>query len=336
MNRPGRFAAGLALGFGVVLAAYGTVFCRDLGKPTESSRWCYEISQRKRQAAIAIPSPKLLLVGGSGTLFGISAREIRDLTGCPTVNLGTHAALGIGYMLGQVRGIARPGDTVLLNLEYPLYLGANLEPTQGNEIFVDYIVARDPAYFHSLSPLEQWNLFMLHSRVRLKLGWNGMRHAEVRDAGKGAYDVGSLNEFGDQTRNASASRPANAASRILAHHDEMLVHGLPENPAGFVPIGSFCKWAQSNQIRVVATFPNLCDQPEYHLPSARQAIQRIQELFAGLEVPVLGQFKDALLPSDAFFDTAYHLTQESRRVRTQELVRELAPHLKPQNLKPGY
>jgi hypothetical protein len=70
-----KFFMALAAGFVLVMGFYAAEFFLNLGVPTATSQWCSEIYEKKRLAAGKITSPKLFLVGGSGTLFGLSARE---------------------------------------------------------------------------------------------------------------------------------------------------------------------------------------------------------------------------------------------------------------------
>src|SRR3954468_5585619 len=103
-----RFPAGLVAGFCLVCLAAVAAFDLSLGVPTQTSRWAYEVMQRKRLLAERAKSPKLLLVGGSGALFGVSARELEQETGWPTINLGCHAALGVSFMLDDARQSTKP------------------------------------------------------------------------------------------------------------------------------------------------------------------------------------------------------------------------------------
>ena len=96
---------------------------------------------------------------------------------------------------------------------------------------------------------------------------------------------------------------------------------------GFAHIAAFCAWARTNQVRVLATFPNLCDRPEYHQPPAQKSARIIRDTYVRLGVPVVGDYTDALLPSTQFYDTIYHLTTESARARSERLARQLAPYL---------
>ena len=153
-----------------MFGATATAFYLTLGVPSELSRWAFEVNQKKRLLAFRAASPKLLLVGGSATLFGISAKEIQNQTGFRAINLGTHAALGAPYILREAQQVAKPGDIVLLAFEYELYNRGKVEPAWADDLFLDYIVSRDPTFFHSLSLMEQWNVFMLTSNPTIVRG----------------------------------------------------------------------------------------------------------------------------------------------------------------------
>jgi len=322
-----KFFAALGGGFALVLAVHAAAFYLCLGVPTESSRWCFELYSQKSRAAASIPSPKLLLVGGSATLFGLSAAEIEKQTGARTINLGTHAALRSEYLLGQAQRIAKPGDTVLLCLEYELYTYGTLAQTPPDEVLADYLLARDPDYFSRLSLLEKWNLFMATPEKRLERGVKDYFRAEPPHDDGGIYNSKYLDALGDQTHHPQASRPPGADEVIQRQKDSVLIDGLPERPYGFSIIASFCAWARANHIRVLATFPNLCRRPEYDSPAARAAVSKIERFFASQGVPVLGTSEEAILPPEDFYDTLYHLTDEAAITRTDRLLKHLAPVL---------
>ena len=102
-----KFLAALVTGFILVVLVTVIAFCLNLGVPIAgTSSWASELNQKKRALAAQVPSPKLLLVGGSATLFGISAREIEKQTGFRTVNLSTHASLGTPYILHLAQAAA--------------------------------------------------------------------------------------------------------------------------------------------------------------------------------------------------------------------------------------
>src|SRR5436190_13140618 len=247
------FAAAFFLVFGLTVAG----FCLNLGVRSNSSQWAFDINQKKMQLAAQPGSPKLLLVGGSATLFGVSAREIQNQTGFRTINLGTHAGLQTSYILHLAQEAAKPGDTVLLVPEYELYTYGKIERATANDLLLDYIVARDPAFFHSLSPMEKWNVFMFTPTGRLIHGLKNRFRAPRPSTGKSIYDFRYINEWGDQTHHTEAARPPRPD--LLPQMKCALGNGLPLETKGFAKIEALCRWAQANGIRVLATFPNLRD-----------------------------------------------------------------------------
>jgi hypothetical protein len=268
-----------------------------------------------------------LLVGGSATLFGMSAREMEKETGQRTINLASHAALGTAYMLYEARRVAKPGDTVLLVLEYELYQQGKLDRDAADVLLLDYLVARAPDYyFHGLSLAEQWNVFMFTSTDRVIYGLKNRWRPEPPHSPLAIYDVSELNAWGDQTHHAKAKRPAERGY-VLKLRSALAGYHTVKQKEAFAVIQSFARWAQANHIRVLATFPNLCDQPEYHSPSALQNVQTLKECYSRLSVPVVGDYTDSLLPADQFFDTYYHLTEEESLERTRRLSAQLRPYL---------
>src|SRR6185503_4810607 len=106
------FFVGLAGTLLALLAVYFALLYWQLGVPTRASIWAYEMNRKKLERAASLDGPKLLLVGGSATLFGMHAELIERGLNYPTVNLGTHAGLGSAYMLYLAKKAAKPGDTV--------------------------------------------------------------------------------------------------------------------------------------------------------------------------------------------------------------------------------
>jgi hypothetical protein len=319
-----KFFAGLAAGLVAALTLHLIVFAWVLGVPTESSRWTFELNRKKQMLAKNSAPPRLLIVGGSASLFGISAYELEKQTGMTALNLSTHAALGTAYILDNAKAAVRSGDTVLLVMEYELYIFHGTD-----SVWLDYLVAREPGRFWNMTRMEQWRVFMMTPEDRLIRGLKGRinprRYAEHKSGG-GAYNAGYIDEWGDQT-----FHPRSGASAQIEHLQSRLAFPMPEQTAGFTLIASFCRWAQEHQVRVLATYPNLLDQPELHTDVARRNVQRIANFYKELGVPVIGAYTDVLLSPDQFFDTVYHLTDVAALARTDRLAEKLKPFLSATN-----
>jgi hypothetical protein len=178
--------------------------------------------------------------------------------------------------------------------------------------------------------MEQWRVFMMTPEDRLIRGLKGRinprRYAEHKTGG-GAYNADYIDRWGDQT-----FHPRSAASARIERLASRLSFPMPDQTAGFTLIASFCRWAPEHQIRVLATYPNLLDQPKLHTDLARGNAHRIANFYKQLGVPVIGAYTDALLPPDQFFDTVYHLIDEAALSRTDRLAEKLKPLLSATNV----
>ncbi|MEO6785454.1 MAG: hypothetical protein ABI318_04910 [Chthoniobacteraceae bacterium] len=322
----------IALPLGLLLAAavYFGLFFLQLGVPTAQRAWLHGIIETKRRIAETITKPKLLIVAGSSALYGISAEEIERQTGFPTVNFGTNASLGPAYMLHLTRKACRPGDVVLLAFEYEAYLFSNLTGDTTDDLFISYILEYDSEYVRSLSLRTQLKLAMLTPGDRL---WAGVRAVFQKPrqnpaTAKFIRDVlANINSHGDQTGAVPEKRPAHVAVRTMVSF--IPAYGFPPSPPGFPPIREFCEWARANNVRVLATFPNICHVPEYDRPAAKKMPAQFRVFYESIGVPVLGDISGSMMPEEQMFDSLYHPMRSAALAHTGQLLVHLVPYLRP-------
>lgn len=318
MKVPVRYIIGLVSGLCLGLAVFMAILFFQVGIPTGGSAWAFAMINKKKAIADSIQGPRLLVVAGSGALYGINAQLIEQQTGRRTVNMGSHAGLGVEYILHVIRGVARPGDTILLALEYEMYSGPF-----GPEVHDDFIISRDPAYFHQMSWLDKIDMATRLPYKRFQSVYKLWRVGE--------YEYGNadhVDDFGDEINNMASSR--NPSAHNMQISAKPLVDGIPSDDThGFDVLRSFLRWCQDNHITVLATFPNTMRRPAYDKPAGRHAIEVITHFYANQGVPVIGTAPEAMLPADEFFDTIYHLTHEAALRRTSRLIPELKPWLVP-------
>src|SRR5690606_36467004 len=89
----------------------------------------------KEEIAEKLPQPRIIVAGGSGVLFGVSAGQIEEATGMPCVNYGVHAGLALRYLLHRTLEVAREGDLVIFIPEYWLLVTADVP----NDVLIEYI-----------------------------------------------------------------------------------------------------------------------------------------------------------------------------------------------------
>jgi hypothetical protein len=330
MNVPWRYILGLASGFILALSVFIIFLYTQLGVPTHMSQWIFDVVDKKEQFAAKISGPRLFIVAGSNALFGINAQLIEQQTGCPTINMGTAAGLNLDYRLYRIEKIARPGDTILLACEYELYKSGF-----GFETLDDFVLARDPGYFHQMPLLDKIYMATRIPFKRFQRGWRNRVSVEYVRPPAPPYSpytplstgINSLDENGDEMFNFPEMRPP-ASHLALTGLNPILMNGLPsENTKGFEVLTAFLQWAQAHHITVLATFPNIVYQPAYDGPNGKKAIETISHFYASHGVPVIGTAKEAMLPIEQFFDTIYHPTHEEALERTKRLIPELRPYL---------
>ena len=119
--------------------------------------WCEILYRQKRIIADrrAQFATRIILVGGSATLFGIDAELIEKKLNIPTINLGTHAGLGLRYLLKRAARISHPDDIIILSPEYETWNDAYRD---GPGIFLDYVWTYDKPYLFHLPKKELANL----------------------------------------------------------------------------------------------------------------------------------------------------------------------------------
>jgi hypothetical protein len=335
MKIPWRFIFGLVLGLVLGLSIFIGFLYTQLGVPTHMSQWISDISQKKERLAAQVQGPRLLIVGGSSALFSFNAAMIEKETGIPTINLGTHAGLCLDYRLYRIEKVARPGDIVLLACEYEFYANGFAAYSENND---DYVLARDPDYFHHMPLPSKIDMATRIAFKRLQKGWSDRRKPEVIEPPTSPpYSVYTpitpgidcLDDNGDEVFNVESAKPpwkAESFDRLIPE----LVDGLPSDSTdGFGVLSAFLDWAKAHHIKVLATFPAAVYQPEYVGPNGRKAVETINRFYTSHCVPVIGNAREMMLPIEQFFDTMYHLTHEAALNRTARFIPELKPYLPP-------
>ncbi|OQW76918.1 MAG: hypothetical protein BVN35_05695 [Proteobacteria bacterium ST_bin11] len=104
--------------------------------PVKASYWVAEMIFIKKELVKAHSGKnKILVAGGSSTLFGIDAEYATKSLGIPVVNFGLTAGVRLEKILHEVSLVVESGDSLILPLE-PTYYDCNskLDPAQVSEI----------------------------------------------------------------------------------------------------------------------------------------------------------------------------------------------------------
>lgn len=284
--------------------------------------WVNALYSRKEVIAARTLSgnhSRLVIIGGSGALFGVDGELIEKKLGWPTVNFATHGGLGAEYLLDRSKRILRRGDVALLCMEYGLW------PQDGNainQIAWPYFVTYDTAFFRQLGPKR--SLRALYS-VPLWEYWDSFhgwltwaRDREHHLKNIATYYTANLSPNGDIRAFWPAKHAFTAVSGYIYPSTQF------ETSTYLV---DFSRWARENGVRVLWTWANVM-RPE--TPQGRAMDQPPPEsinFLNSLGFEIVGTPAEASYPRECYFDTEYHTQPYCRRVRTEHLIRNLRPAL---------
>ncbi|MGD0461495.1 MAG: hypothetical protein ABSB74_03300 [Tepidisphaeraceae bacterium] len=282
---------------------------------SEDPAWI-DLLYRQKHVALqrrASEPRRLVIVGGSGALFGIDAELIEKKLHIPTVNFATHAGLGLRYLLDRAERELRSGDIVLLAAEYETWPDAYRD-SEGPAF--DYIWTYDKPYLASMNRIEAAKMISAvpwSQWPRSTAGWIDRIHGDYFHFRElSFYSVATLDSSGDihVTAPSAKSQPPSFP-----------FPGDPTLPA-MQSIRQFGSFARSKGIQLLWTWPNIARPATLSQPPGF-LIDRLQS--SGFVI--LDQPADNAFPPDWFMDTPYHPNPCCRRVRTEELIRRLRPVL---------
>lgn len=256
------------------------------------------------------PSPRVIFVGGSNLAFGVDSSIVARDTPFRPVNLALHAGMGLRFMLREVEETLRPGDLVVLSIEYQHFTGHQVDmllqlleqrPRSARLIPVEYVPA-----------LLDQGLNHLASTVRGALRTMLGRPIQRREA---PYVRHAFNRYGDVVAHWRLPPPSRLKEfRFGAYSLSSIVSTVRS-------LNRFQERARAKGAGVLFLYPTI---PGSTFVRHRQVIGEIDGVIKeSLKIPVLNRPEDATLPIEFFYDTHYHLREVGARQRTRLLVARL-------------
>ena len=170
------------------------------------------------------PSPRLVLVGGSGLAFGIDSPTLEQALGgrYSVVNMGLHAGLGLDFMLNEALDGLREGDVVVLSPEYDI-----VWRDEPNHLDIAEVLRFAPSAGRYVERRHWWPT--LRSAVLVQppvmvhdIAVNALRNVAPGLGSGGVYYRSAFNSYGD---NRSGSQLESTyepkAEELVAHVDEV-------------------------------------------------------------------------------------------------------------------
>lgn len=286
------------------------------------SLWINELYTIKLSIAKSIETPKLVIVSGSSSLFGISCKMIHEETQVPCLNGATHAGLGVKYILNRAHFLVKSGDTVLLPLEYAHYKSNNIP----RSVLVNYVLEHDPKYLISSDIAHSLRIItgIPFNKIVEKISYRFKSPKII----KTPYHSKNINEFGDETGNLKSDINEKQLNNLIElKPDKNIADSIKDNH-GLQTIKDFISWCSKNNIKVITTWPNTVWFNVYKEQKQQDFLISIKKFYEELKIPVLGKPEEFMYDKSLFYDSRYHLNDVGVRQRTQQLIDLLEPYLK--------
>jgi hypothetical protein len=234
---------------------------------------------------------KVILIGGSNLLFGIDPYRIEAEIGRHVVSLARVRTDGVENMLLLADRIYRPGDVILLSLEYGGFSKG------GSGAYLDYYLDSNPIHLLGILKVEMF------SREDPKAAY-GEEERLRQSVYSGFDDNFFLTGLATVTRHFRGLESYDHSGFALTYdeRDKALVRA-------YVRSGK----------RIVGIHPILCAQSLNE--ENRQAVAGAS--MDRLPLRYITRQSDYVFDTVHIFDNAYHLNAAGRDVRSQRLVRDL-------------
>ena len=252
-------------------------------------------------------TPRLLITGGSGAHYTIDSDFIQQELGIPVINLGLDGPIGLDVILPSIIERVKPGDTVLLVPEYLLLLDS------------DGIGDRSTSFGVAIGkpglggiPVKQF----LQDLIALGI-------PSLRAIAKSTVDVVTQGEFTGYYSDPLSDK----GDPTVVKERQQYWWKLPINQTisqhSYNRILQFEREVEAKGGKLVLSLPWVYGS------DAKKTVKNVKQTAYYLSkiAPTIYD-KDSLNIQDNvnyFADTHYHLMPEGRKIRAQQLVKELRP-----------
>ena len=310
------YVAWVLFGCAIWLLLWLTFVAGQLRQAHPDNMWVKEAYALKLGVAEQyIGQKKLLVVGGSASMFGVRSPDLERAFDLPTINLGVNAGLGTYEVPARVDQLIEPGDVVVMPLEYRLLLWDGVP----SYVTLSWALEHPETFSRWSAKSLVWGLWSLP----LKRVVEGYLNTDVRHLLRGPYGAHRLDQWGDQTQTASKSRSDAQRQALAAQPAERYDELYAETSLGLAEWGYWWRrWKSRGACLVVVPAPFMT-LPAYESSTFKAFFDSVPGRVSQQGVTYLGHPRDGFFPVEAMFDTNYHLTDESRDLYTRRLIASL-------------
>ena len=307
-----KFAVKFILAFLVASIPFITVIVIAFSSGQQFENTFLGAFSDKYKRLVTINEPKIIIISGSSSAFGLRSDILEQELGMPVVNLGLYAELGTKFMLDISRAGIKKGDIVVVAPELDaqtlsLYFNSETawQALDGNISALRYIKSED---YGTLA-----GNFWSHAVSKLKYNRYGGLNPE------GVYSRSSFNEYGD----IIYPRPHNVILRN--YNPSHLIDLDPSVLCGDFAeyLNKYIKFAERKGAAVYFNFPpmNRLAVPQY---GDSEAVYNFYlYLTQSIDCEIIGNINSYIMDERYFYDSNYHLNDSGVLIRTALLAEDI-------------
>jgi hypothetical protein len=270
----------------------------------------------KHRRLDSLPSPKLIFVGASNLAFGLNCKLIEDSLKIPTVNMGLHGALGLPFILNEVKSNIKAGDIVILSLEYYLLFKSDIKlikrtidlyPEAANYVEMAPIKKAIQEAFYV--PVLAANLKRIQTTILHGLPPKDDPSKKIPMSG---YRRNMFSEYGDVVGELNYKLPAELRDSKM---------NIDDYSEGIKTLDKFADYVRSKDASIYFCYSNY---PEKAFEKNKKPIYNFKEqLDKQLNIEIINTPEDFVFPEKDFLDTVNHLNKQGREKRTMKMIQIL-------------
>jgi hypothetical protein len=318
-RRAARFAIAAVVSFGLTCAAIVGSFHvlldrRDPLVPVDYQEFLLQ----------AIPSPRIVVDSGSNGVYSIDGRMMEAHFRRNVVVASDNAGIPFSARLHRLRARLRPGDILIMPLEWPYYVKEGW--AEG-----DFMIGVFGGWNKYFAYESFWQRLRREAfEIGIRDAWRGLRKSD-RDLWRELVAPFSMRPaVVDQLRRLNANHPngdyVGLFKRLPRETDGTCRGYIGFSPDAVAPnlpriVAALAQLEKATGSRVIMTWPAVagddCYGPD---PGGSALVASIRAAFARVGIAVVGDPAQSEFPDSAVLNTYYHVKPWAARIRTQRLI----------------
>lgn len=250
-------------------------------------------------------SPKIIIVAGSSSAFGLDQEMLEKAGGVKVVNLGLHAGFGNLFPSELAKANINEGDIVLLGYEYGWQNGFE---ALDQSLIMSGIDSDIKMY--TRIPMRKWKDFIGYL----------FQYAEMKNSFEGASGIYSREAFDSKTGQMTMARNYSMQynAEIYGTVDISNPQITDQAKEYLLEFKAFVEKRGANIYFISPPVVADCIVPDY---SEFDKLKQLEE--AEIGIPYISNPADYFFPAELMSNSVYHCNSEGEKVRTQLLIEDL-------------